>query len=310
MSAQKLMLVIGATGFLGRFVIDKMIAANYPLRVVTRGGADWQNSIVSTLRHKGVEVIIGDITEQEVVEQAVEGTSAIVNMAGCFKESRDNAYDEINVDLVERLAELGLAAGVQRVVHVSCLGARWDADCRYFKTKWDGEEIVRNSKQYWTIFRPSFLFGKRFPFLEHLKPIIAFKLFLPMIGGGTNSIQPVFVEDVADCIVQSIYSRECVGKSFDLVGPDDYSMLELLEMTRKALNVGGPTMTLPSQFSGKTLDVMAKAMPRSILTNDLASMMSDDSCGTQDQMLEAFKVRNASMQDYFDDIVDSLYALK
>lgn len=308
-SAQKLMLVLGATGFLGKFVIDKMIAADYPLRVVTRGGADWQNSIVSTLRHKGVDVIIGDITDQEIVEKAVEGTSAIVNMAGCFLESRDGAYDEVNVDLVDQLAELGTAAGVQRVIHVSCLGARRDADCRYFKTKWDGEEIVRNSKQYWTIFRPSFIFGKRFPFLEHLKPIITFKLFLPMIGGGTNSIQPVFVEDVADCIVQSIYKRDCVGKSFDLVGPDDYSMLELLEMTRRAMDIGGPTMNLPSQFSGKTMNMMAKALPRSILTNDLAGMMSDDACSTQEDMLENFEVRNASMREYFDAIVDSLYAM-
>ncbi|MDZ4833595.1 MAG: NmrA family NAD(P)-binding protein [Candidatus Melainabacteria bacterium] len=306
MSAQKLMLVLGATGFLGKFVIDKMIASDYPLRVVTRGGADWQNSTVSSLRHKGVDVIMGDITKQEILERAVEGTSAIVNMAGCFLEARNSSYEEVNVDAVEQLAQVGKAAGVQRVIHVSCLGARRDADCRYFKTKWDGEEIVRDSKQYWTIFRPSFIFGNRFPFLEHLKPVFTFKMFLPVIGSGTNTIQPVFVEDVADCIVQSIYSRECVGKSFDLVGPDDFSMLELLEMSRNALEIGGPTMNLPSQISGKTMGIMAKALPRSILTNDLAGMMSDDSCSTQDDMLGNFQVANASMHDYFPAIVESL----
>jgi uncharacterized protein YbjT (DUF2867 family) len=305
-SAQKLMLVLGATGFLGKFVIDKMIASDYPLRVVTRGGADWQNSSVSTLRHKGVDVIMGDITDEEVLQRAVDGTSAIVNMAGCFKESINSSYEEVNVDAVERLAVLGKAAGVQRVIHVSCLGARRDADCRYFKTKWDGEEIVRDSKQYWTIFRPSFIFGKQFPFLEHLKPIIKLKLFLPLIGSGTNTLQPVFVEDVAECIVQSIYLKETVGKAIDLVGPDDFQMLELLEMARKDLGIGGPTMNLPSQFSGKTLGVMAKALPRSIFSNDLASMMSDDSCSTQDDMLAYFNVRNVSLNDYFPSIIESL----
>jgi NADH dehydrogenase len=305
-SAQKLMLVLGATGFLGRFVIERMLKCDYPIRVITRGGADWQHSTVSTLRHKGVDVIIGDVTDEKTVAKAVEGTSAIINMAGCFRESAKASFEALNIDTVEWLTKYGLAAKVQRMIHVSCLGAREESDCRYFKTKFDGEEIIRDSKTYWTIFRPSFIFGKTFPLLEHLKPLITFKLFLPVIGSGTNTIQPVFVEDVADCIVQSIYNRDTVGKSFDLVGPEDYQMLELLEMARDELGIGGPTMNLPSQFSGKTLGVMAKALPRSILSNDLAGMMSDESNSTQDAMLANFKIQNVSLQQYFPAIVKSL----
>lgn len=300
------MLILGATGFLGKYVVDRMLAAGYPLRVITRGGADWKKSTVSTLRHKGVDVLIGDLTNEDVVKRAVDGTSAIVNMAGSFRESGGASYEDLHVEAVRRLMEHGTAAGVQRVVHVSCLGARSDADCRYFTTKWRGEEIVRGHKCYWTVFRPAFIFGKQFPFLDYLKPIITFKLFLPVIGSGTNKIQPVFVEDVADCIMQSIYAKETVGKSFDLVGPEDYEMLELLEMVRKSLGIGGPTMNLPSELSGKTLDVMAKALPRSILTNDLAGLMSDSICSEQDEMLEHFQVRNVGLSKYYDSIVEGL----
>ncbi len=305
-SAKKLMLVLGATGFLGKFVIERMLACGYPLRIVSRGGADWQTSSITSWRAKGVEVVMGSITDAEVLQKAIEGTSAIVNMAGCFRESDRISFEDLNVSTVEQLTKLGAKAGVQRFVHVSCLGARSDADCRYFLTKWQGEEIIRNHKCYWTIFRPSFIFGEQFPLLEHLKPVVTFKLFLPLIGSGTNTIQPVFVEDVADCIVQSIYSKQTVGKSFDLVGPEDYQMLELLEMTRRSLGISGPTVNIPSQFSGRTMDVMSKALPKSILTNDLAGMMSDDACSTQEAMLANFKIKNVSMKQYFPLIVEAL----
>ncbi len=305
-SAQKLMLVLGATGFLGRFVIERMLACGYPLRIVTRGGADWQTSSITSWRAKGVDVVMGSITKEEVLQKAIEGTSAVVNLAGCFRETEDVSFEDLNVTTVEQLTALGSKAGVQRFVHISCLGARSDADCRYFLTKWQGENIVRNHKCYWTIFRPSFIFGDYFPLLEHLKPIVTFKLFLPLIGSGTNTIQPIFVEDVADCIVQSIYAKQTVGKSFDLVGPESYQMLELLEMTRKALGLGGPTVNIPSQISGKTMDVMSKALPKSILTNDLAGLMSDDSCGTQDAMVANFRVKNVPMTEYFPTIVEAL----
>jgi len=305
-SAQKLMLVLGATGFLGKFVIDRMLASGYPMRVVTRGGADWRNSRVSSLRQKGVDVIIGDITDDGMIERAVENTSAIVNMLGSFKETGDVSFEDLNVSVVEQLLEHGLAAGVQRMIHVSCLGARPDSDSRYYTSKWEGEELIRNSKSYWTIFRPAFLFGDRFPLLHYLKPVFTFRLFLPVIGTGTNTIQPIFVEDVADCIMQSIYSRQTVGKSFDLVGPDEYQMLEMLEMTRKALGISGPSVNIPSNFSGKTFDMVAKALPRSLLTHDLAGIMGDDVYGSQDEMLANFKVNNVGFEKYFSPIVDSL----
>lgn len=308
MSAQKLMLVLGATGFLGRFVVDRMLQCNYPIRVVTRGGADWQKSTVSTLRHKGVDVVIGDLSDEKTVAKACEGTSAIINMAGSFRESGNVSFEDLHVKTTEWLVHYGTEAGAQRFIHVSCLGAHGDSDSRYFYTKWEGEEIVRNSKMYSTIFRPSFLFGNRFPLLDYLKPVFTFKLFLPVVGGGTNSVQPVFVEDVADCVVQSIYAKETVGQSFDLVGPDDYQMLELLQSVRESLDIGGPTMPLPSQISGKTMDVLSKALPRSYLTNDLVAILSEDACGDQEEMLANFKVQNVSLQKYFDQIVDSLAA--
>lgn len=300
------MLVLGATGFLGRLVLDRMLKLNYPIRVITRGEGDWQNSVVSTLRHKGVDVIIGDVTDEATIKKAVEGTSAIINMAGSFRESSGVSFEALNVDAVKWLTQYGAEAKVQRFIQVSCLGAHKDSDSRYCQTKWQGEKLVRKSELYWTVFRPSFMFGNAFPLLDYLKPVLTFKLFLPIIGTGENTVQPVFVEDVADCVVQSIYARETVGKCFDLVGPEEYTMVELLEMVRDELGLGGSTMNFPPDVSGKTLGMMAKALPNSILNNDLVSLMSDDSCSSQEEMLANFQVQNVSLEQYLPAIIDSL----
>lgn len=306
MSAQKLMLVLGATGFLGRLVVERMLKLNYPMRVVTRGGGDWQSSVVSTLRHKGVDVIIGNVTDEATIEKAVDGTSAIINMAGSFKETGSVSYENLNVDVVKWLVKYGSAAKVQRLVHVSCLGAHKDSVSRLYRSKWKGEKTVRNCDLFWTVFRPSFMFGDSFPLLDYLKPVFTFKLFLPVIGSGANTIQPVFVEDVADCLVQSIYARETVGKTFDLVGPDQYTMLELLEMSRDSLGLTGSTMNFSADLSGKTLGMMAKALPNTILNSELVGLMGEDSFGSQDEMLANFRVQNVSLQQYLPTIIDSL----
>ncbi len=311
MSAKKLMLVLGATGFLGRQVIDRMLASNHALRVVTRGSGDWQDPTIKGLRKSGVEVIIGDVTDDGTLKKALDGVSAVVNMVGVWKESDDDSFQDLHVTFVERLLALSEEFPFQRLIHVSCLGARSDSGFNYFLTKWRGEQLVRNnSRLYWTIFRPSYMFGDRFPLLAQLRPFIAFKLFLPLIGSGTNSVQPVFVGDMADCLVQSIYDRETVNKAYDIVGPDKYSMLRLLETARKQLGLGGSTMNIPSKLSGFTFDVVAKALPNGLITNDLAGLMSEESCGSPDSMLENFDVKYVSLEEYLPKIVESMQRSK
>ncbi|MGD9683762.1 MAG: NAD(P)H-binding protein [Candidatus Obscuribacterales bacterium] len=307
MAEPKLMLVLGAAGFLGSVVVKQMIAEGYQMRVITRGAEDWKDSSISSLRHKGVDVIVGDVTDEETLGRALNGVSAVVNMVGSFKESGGVSFEDLHVRLVKSIVKLGQERGVQRLVHVSCLGAREDTESACFLTKWQGEQIVSKSHLYWTIFRPSFLFGEtRFPLFAYLKPLLTFKLFLPMIGSGTNTVAPVFVNDVASCVTQSIYSRHTVSRSFDLVGPEEYAMVELLEQARKQLGLRGPTMNIPSKLSGQKFEMVARALPKALMNQDLASIMSENSCSSQDVMLKHFEVRNVALEQYFSRLIETL----
>lgn len=305
-AAPRLILVLGATGFLGSFVVKRMILENYSVRVFSRGSENWQDSKVQEYRGKGVDVVIGDIFNEDSLRKALEGVSCVVNLVGAFKETKEISYEDLHVDFVKRLLKLGAESGVQRFIHVSCLGATEDSDCRYYLTKHEGEMLVEKSDLLWTILRPSFMFAERFPLLDLLAPLVKFKLFLPMLGSGTNTVQPVYVGDVANCVVQSIFDRNCVHHSYELVGPDEVTMIELLEQVRGELGLSGPTMNIPSEFSSKTFDLAARALPKSFLSRDFVGIFSHDSNGSQDVMLRHFEVRNIALREYFGKIMESL----
>lgn len=311
MSTKKLLLVLGATGFLGSIVMKKLLAENYSIRIVTRGEGDWQDNSASRYRKQGIDVIIGDLATPRIVERALENTAGIINLAGVLRESKTANFEVLHVEIIQQLVQMAQATGIERYVHVSCLGAHMDSPSTCYETKWAGEDIIRQSKFFWTIFRPSFLFGERFPLLEELKPLITCKMFLPFVGSGVNRIQPIFVNDVASCVTQSIYMRETVGQTYDLTGPKEYPMLDLLAKVRTALEIPGDPMNIPSNFlenklASNAIKLASQALPKNFLNNDIIKLAQENSCGSQDVMLKNFEVRNATVEQYFEKIIDSL----
>lgn len=291
--------------------MKKLLAENYSLKIVTRGEGDWQDNSVSRYKKLGIEVIIGDLSTPRIVERALENTAAIINLAGVLRESKTANFEVLHVEVIQQLVQMARTAGIERYVHVSCLGAHMDSPSSCYETKWAGEDIIRQSKFFWTIFRPSFLFGERFPLLEELKPLITCKMFLPFVGSGVNRIQPIFVNDVASCITQSIYMRESVGQTYDLTGPKEYPMLDLLAKIRTALDIPGDPMNIPSNFlenklATNALKLASQALPKNFLNNDIIKLAQENSCSSQDVMLKNFEVRNATVEQYFDKIIDSL----
>jgi len=310
-SSKKLLLVLGATGFLGSIVMKKLLAENYSLRIVTRGEGDWQDNSASKYRKLGIDVIIGDLSTPRIIERAIENAAAIINLAGVLRESKNNSFEVLHVEVIQQLVQMAQAAGIERYVHVSCLGANIDSSSLCYESKWAGEDIIRQSKFLWTIFRPSFLFGERFPLLEELKPLITCKMFLPFVGSGVNRIQPIFVNDVASCITQSIYMRDSVGQTYDLTGPRDYAILDLLAEVRSTLEIPGDPMNIPSNFlenklASNAIKLASQALPKNFLNNDIIKLAAENSLGSQEVMLKNFEVRNATVEQYFDKIIDSL----
>jgi uncharacterized protein YbjT (DUF2867 family) len=305
-----LLLLIGGTGFLGSPVIELMMARQYPIRLLTRGAGDWRVSNLSQYRKRGINVVVGSLENDDVLEKALDGVSAIINISGSFRlnsdGSRASSYEYLNIELVEKLTRLALAKGIQRFVQVSCLGAREGSGSEYLASKFAGDELVRQSKLYWTILRPSYMFGARFPYVEMIKPLVTFKPVLPVVGSGLNILMPVHVDEVAKCVVDCIYMKETVGKVLDIVGPQEYSLVEMLESIREEFGLSGATMTIPSQLSGKAFEMATKILPKNTITLELAQILITDSFSSSIEAHDLFALEGRNLEDYLHDIVLSL----
>ena len=276
-----MLLVIGGTGFLGSMVLPLMLERDYQIKLLTRGTGDWRESNLGQYRKMGIKVTVGAFEDDDVLMRAMTDVDAIVNLSGSFRLSRttrDSTFEYVNFQLVEKLLALAREFEVQRYVQVSCLGARDESPSRFLRTKYDGDMLVANSDLYWTILRPSYLFGERFPLIEMIKPLVTFKPCLPVVGSGLNVIEPVHVLEVANAIVDSIYMKESVKKIIDVVGPNRYTLVELLSAVRDELGLSDRVMTIPSQLSGKVFDMVTRGLPKNTIDLELAQILIADSC--------------------------------
>lgn len=296
-----MILLLGGSGFLGSEILKRLLDQRLPTRVFTRGAEDWKNSAITNLRQKGIEVAMGDLSDKESIFPAVEGCNAIINAAGTMKWGKNINIRQINFDAVQILVEQAQLRGVQRFIHVSCLGASETSKSEYLRAKWEAEECVRAGKFYWTIFRPSYLFSAdKFPLMDLLVPFIRFRPLMPIIGTGINDIQPIFVEDVADCVVQSLYAKHTVGRKYELGGPVTYNMSELMEFGRETLGIKGGSINIPSDRADKTLSIIKKVMPN--VNPDLVNLLIADS-RTDDDIDPHFEISDLLLEDVMPEIM-------
>jgi uncharacterized protein YbjT (DUF2867 family) len=129
-----------------------------------------------------------------------------------------------------RLARFAREAGVERLVHISAIGADPRSTSAYARTKGAGEAAVRDAFPTVTSLRPSVVFGPEDQFFNRFAAMAVISPFLPLIGGGETRFQPVYVSDVADAVIKCLDDPATAGRTYELGGPKIYTFRELLEL--------------------------------------------------------------------------------
>lgn len=214
----------GGTGFVGGHVRSALLAAGHTVRLLVHGRFDGAA--------EGIEPVEGDVARLDSYVDAMAGCDAAINLVGIIREfpGRGVTFERLHVQ-ASRAMVLGAArTGIGRYLHMSALGSRADAVSEYHRTKWSGEEVVRQSGLNHTIFRPSVIFGPRDDFINRLAGYVRSYPAVPVIGDGRYRLQPIAADDVARCYVTALERDDTCGKAFELCGPDPVSYLELLDM--------------------------------------------------------------------------------
>jgi uncharacterized protein YbjT (DUF2867 family) len=217
----ELVVLFGGGGFLGRYVAQELLKSGARVRIAERDPLD--AFFLKPLAALGqAQSIRADITKPETLAAAVHGATAVVNLVGLLK----GKFQAVHVDGAANVAKAAAAAGVQRLVQVSAIGADPAAASAYGRTKGEGEQAVRAAFPGATIIRPSILFGPEDGFVNKFAGLISKVPVLPVIRPNTR-FQPAWVVDVARAVGKAALTPGLTGKTFELGGPQILSMLEL-----------------------------------------------------------------------------------
>jgi uncharacterized protein YbjT (DUF2867 family) len=265
--------VLGGGGFVGRHVVSQLSALGRSVNVPTRSRERAKHLILLPT----VDVIEADINDRAVLARLVRGAGAVINLVGVLHDSPRGAFERAHVALVRSIVEACRANGVQRLLHMSALGADAHGPSRYLTTKAEGEAVVADSGLAWTIFQPSVIFGREDSFLNTFAKL---ERFLPVIAlaSANARFQPVFVGDVARAFVRAIPDDATHGQRYPLCGPKVYTLRELVAYAGELSGHRRPILPLDASMSMLQAGIL-EHLPGPLMSRDnVLSMRKDSVC--------------------------------
>lgn len=221
----KNIVVLGGSGFIGRHVCEALNRAGVRMTVPTR-----HLPARSVQMLPMVSVVQADVHDPAQLAALLQGHDAVINLIAILHGSQAE-FDKAHVQLPKQLAQACLAAGVKRLVHISALGADMNAPSMYQRSKAQGEHVLQSFAEQGlalTLLRPSVVFGEDDAFINLFAKLQALAPVVPLAGAHIR-FQPVWVHDVAQAVVYALLHGNTAGQTFELVGPQTFSLQQLVE---------------------------------------------------------------------------------
>jgi NADH dehydrogenase len=268
-------LVLGGTGFVGRHVCEQLARLGWQITVPTRRALH----AASVQSLPGLTVIEASVHKPADLARLMPGHDAVVNLVAVL-HGNEERFEQVHVDLPGKIAQAMRKAGVQRLVHVSALGADPQGPSMYQRSKARGETVLHNAGLDVTVLRPSVIFGAEDKFLNLFADLQAIVPFMPLAGSGTR-FAPVWVADVAQAVVSCLEKPDTIGQTYELCGPDVLTLGELVQRAGQWAGVnhgrGRPVMGLPMWVGWLQAAAMELAPGEPLMSRDnLASMKVDN----------------------------------
>ncbi len=271
-----MILITGATGYIGRHLVSRLVAQGERPRCLVRN----IKRAASILPAGTLEFVQGDTTSPASLETAVQGVDTIVHAAFITadqKQSAGNHYQETNVQGTANLVEAAKKAGVKRIIVISGLGTKPDKPGSYMQGRYLAEKMVKESGLDWTIIQPSVLFGKDAPFIKGLTDLIRTAPVVPLIGGGKVMFQPIYVEDVVTVIIKVLQEPERTkNKTYTIGGPAYYSFTQVIDALLQAMHKKRIKVPTPTPLVGIGAAVMEAVLPKPPLTKAAMTLFTFD----------------------------------
>jgi len=297
----KLVTIFGGSGFVGRYVAQRMAKQGWRVRVAVR-----RPNEALFVRQYGavgqVEPVLCNIRDDATVIKVIIGANAVVNCVGILSESGKNTFKNVQALGAERVAKISSENGVANFVQISAIGSNEASLSNYARTKALGEASVLKYFPDATILRPSIIFGPEDQFFNRFAQMATLSPFLPLVGAHTK-FQPVHVGDVAFAVEKALSDRSVSG-IYELGGPNIETFSELMKrmlgvIQRRRLMLKVPFFV--AGIMGQSLDLL-KAItfglfPNNILTQDqVKNLQIDNIVSTDANDFSDLEIRPTAME--------------
>jgi nucleoside-diphosphate-sugar epimerase len=238
-------LVTGGSGVVGKAAVAALVAAEHEVRLLTRNAEE-----AASVWPERVEPWGADVSDRESISGAADGCDAVVHIAGIASEDPpERTFRRMNIEATQHVVDEAARSGVRRVVFVSSLGAdRGTSD--YHASKRAAEEIVRTFPREWVVLRPGNVYGPGDEVISLLLKMVRALPAIPLIGKGDDPFQPVWHEDLARAIAQSVSMEGIAGSTFDIAGEEVTSSKEIVEKLAVITERRVVTLPVPATMAG------------------------------------------------------------
>jgi uncharacterized protein YbjT (DUF2867 family) len=289
--------VLGGTGFVGYHVVSQLAKAGYKVRVLTRHRERNRKLLVLPT----VEVISADIHDTSLLQKHFSGQDAVINLVGILNEPRDNGrgFHRAHVELAQKVIDACHAKGIKRLLQMSALNAdAQNGSSYYLRSKGEAEDLVHHASNIKvTSFRPSVIFGPGDSFFNRFACLLfRLPLFFPL-ACATARFAPVYVEDVAGAFIKSLNNPRTYGQRYDLCGPKNYTLKQLVEYTAKNIGLHRSIIPLGKFASLLQANILQYVPGKPFSRDNFRSMLMDSVCKDNGETLKTvFNITPTSIE--------------
>jgi uncharacterized protein YbjT (DUF2867 family) len=264
-----MILLTGATGTVGTALLRRLTARTTPVRCLVRDPRRLGDQRVR------VQIALGDLANPASFRNALRGVDTVIHLAASIRDQPAGSIEELNAVATLRLARAAEREGARRFVFLSAMGATRHSRTRFFRAKKLAEEAVETADLETSVFAPSIVYSPGDPWLTLLGRF-SYLPVIPMSGSGRSLYQPIWAEDVADCVLSLLDADGDGRRRFELAGPETMSYDAIVRTALRPLGRRRPLLHLPLPVVRLSLRALGRLVgPAVFATWEEAELMEE-----------------------------------
>lgn len=288
-----MILVTGATGFIGRHVVERLLADGRTVRCLLPEARQQQLPWPSA-----PEIITGTVLDDEALFRAVTGAHVVIHLENAQWWGRPRDLERIELAGTNNLVTAARAARVGRIITVSHLGAAPAAAYPLLRYKGLVEDAIRTSGLAYTILRSGLVFGEDDAFVNHLAmQLRANPFFFLMPGRGEVVLHPIYIDDLVSAIVRSLDTPDSVDQTIEIGGPEYMTLDDLVRTVMRVSGMRRVIIPVPPYVLRWLTGIWSRVLPRSLITSQWLDILATNRTARLGSIFENFAIRPRRFED-------------